>query len=170
MRSVIDTFVLVSDDALLQRALTQLSEKRAAVIATSNVSDALRLSSGRQVRAIVVDGCLLKATAVRELTRLRSAFPLANVLFVAAPQQTSLLNDVQPLRVEFVARPLPQSALSVFVERTLSSGRLSDRSMRAWIAEVASECRLTRNDVALMPLVLDEETHDETRERLGLDE
>jgi FixJ family two-component response regulator len=164
-----DLFILVSDDALLARTLTQLTHERAEMAITSNVAQALTLDR-RRVRGILLDGVLLKSQVIRELTRLRAAFPLAHMVFVASPAQMMLLNDLQPMRVELLARPLPQSALSFFVDRAISAGRLSESNIRAWIEEMACECRLTRRDVALMPLVLEEETSDETCERLGFDE
>jgi DNA-binding NarL/FixJ family response regulator len=163
-----DLFILVSDDSLLFRALTQLAGDRAEIQVASNLAT-LEAERSR-VRGVIVDGTLVKTQVVRELTRLRSAYPLANLLFIASVSQMPLLNDLQPLRVEILARPLPQQALSAFLDRTLSAGRLSGRSMRAWIDEMANECRLTRRDVALMPLVLEEETVAVTCARLGVDE
>jgi|GEM_PF-6912478 len=164
-----DLFLLVSDDALLVRTLTQLTQDRAEIRDGAGAAEGCREGRDR-VRAVFIDGALYKQNVLRELTRLRAAFPLAHMMFVATPSQVHLLNDIQPLRVELFARPLPQSALTPFIDRALSAGRLSDRSMRAWIEEMAGECRLTRRDVALMPLVLEAETPDATRARLGLDE
>jgi FixJ family two-component response regulator len=164
-----DLFILVSDDALLSRTLTQLTLERAEMVVISNVAQALTVDR-RRVRGVILDGAQIKLQVVRELTRLRTAFPLAHLLFVATAAQTMLVNDVQPLRVELLARPLPAPALSSFVERALSAGRLSERHVRAWIEEMACECRLTRRDVALMPLVLEEETAEATCARLGVDE
>jgi DNA-binding NarL/FixJ family response regulator len=164
-----DLFLLVSDDALLLRTLTQLTQERAQIIDGAGATELAREDRAR-VRALFVDGSLFKQNVVRELTRLRNFFPLAHMMFIATPAQTYLLNDIQPLRIELFVRPLPQSALTPFIDRALSAGRLSDRSMRAWIEEMAGECRLTRRDVALLPLVLEEETADATCARLGLDE
>jgi FixJ family two-component response regulator len=164
-----DLFILVSDDALLSRTLTQLTSERAEMVVTSNVVQALTVDR-RRVRGVILDGAQIKLQVVRELTRLRATFPLAHVLFVASAAQMMLLNDVQPLRVELLARPLPAHALAAFVERATSAGRLSERSMQVWIEEMACECRLTRRDVALMPLVLEAETAAATCARLGVDE
>ncbi|MFT3927935.1 MAG: hypothetical protein QM778_35735 [Myxococcales bacterium] len=164
-----DLFLLVSDDALLVRTLTQLTADRAELV-DGKAADEMSRDDRARVRAVFVDGALFKQNAVRELTRLRNSFPLAHMMFIATPAQTHLLNEIQPMRVELFARPLPQSALVPFIDRALSAGRLSDRSMRAWIEEMAGECRLTRRDVDLMPLVLEEETPDATCARLGLDE
>jgi FixJ family two-component response regulator len=164
-----DLFILVSDDALLARTLTQLTEERAEMAITPDVAQALALDA-RRVRGILLDGALVKAQVLRELTRLRAAFPLAHMVFVASPAQMMLLNDLQPMRVELLARPLPQTALSFFVERAISAGRLSERNLQAWIDEMAGECRLTRRDLALMPLVLEEETTAAICARLGVDE
>jgi hypothetical protein len=163
-----DLFLFVSEDGLLVRTLTQLTLERAEIVDGANAADVLSGDRSR-VRALFVDGALFKQNVVRELTRLRTTFPLAHMMFVATPAQTHLLNDIQPLRIELFARPLPQSALVPFIDRALSAGRLSDRSMQAWIEEMAGECRLTRRDVALMPLVLEAETPDATCARLGLD-
>jgi hypothetical protein len=163
-----DLFLLVSDDALLVRTLTQLTQARAELIDGAGAAEVAREDRAR-VRALFVDGTLFSQNVVRELTRLRNSFPLAHMMFIATPAQTHLLNEFQPLRVDVFARPLPQSAVAPFIDRALSAGRLSDRSMRAWIEEMAGECRLTRRDVALMPLVLEVETPDATCARLGLD-
>jgi DNA-binding NarL/FixJ family response regulator len=165
-----DLFLLVSDDALLVRTLTQVNEGRAELVDGAHCVESISREDRARVRGVFVDGALMKQNVVRELTRLRTTFPLAHMMFIATAAQTYLLNDIQPLRVDLFARPLPQSALAPFIERALSAGRLSSRSMRAWIEEMAGECRLTSRDVALMPLVLETETADATCARLGLDE
>ncbi len=164
-----DLFLLVSDDALLLRTLHQLTQHCAELI---HGQSAVALARGDRprVRAVFVDGSLFQYGVVRELIRLRNHFPLAHVMLIATSAQTLLVNDIQPLRIALFARPLPQSALALFIDRALSAGRLSDRNMRAWIAEMAEECRLTQRDVALLPLVLEEETPEATCARLGLDE
>jgi hypothetical protein len=163
-----DLFVIVSDDSLLLRSLTQLTRERADIL-DGAAAAALTVSQRRNVRALFVDGSALKLNVVRELTRLRTAYPLAQMMFIATPAQTHLLNDIQPLRVDVFVRPLPPAAFAPFIDRALTAGRLSDSSMQAWIEEMAGECRLTRRDVALMPLVLEAETPEVTCARLGLD-
>jgi hypothetical protein len=164
-----DLFIVVSEDVLLLRTFTQCAHERAAIVVTSNVATALAANRQR-VRGILVDGMHIQQQVIRELSRLRAAHPLASILFVTSPSHLFMINDLQPLRVELLARPLPAAALSGFVDRALSAGKLSGQNMRAWIEEVAGECRLTRRDLALMPLVLEEETFEATCARLGIDE
>jgi DNA-binding NarL/FixJ family response regulator len=169
-RSNQDLCLLLSDDALLLRNLQQVVKGRAQILPCARSADLLS-APHKQVRAVVVDGVMLQADDTRELAQLRSAFPLAHILLIATSSQLRWLNDVQPLRIEMVMRPLlPQVTLSVLIDRCLSAGRLSDLQMQTWIKEMASECRLTRRDLALMPLVLDAETPEQTRARLGMDQ
>jgi hypothetical protein len=121
------------------------------------------------VLGMVIDGALLRGSAVSQLARLRAQNPLVNILFITSDLRASLLNDLQPLRVELLARPLPREALARFVTRTLAAGRLSDLQMGAWIERLASEHKLSGNDIALFPLVLDRETPEALCARLNID-
>lgn len=164
-----DLIALVSDDALLARALSQAVDSRAVVVRLA-VLEELAVPERRSLRALVVDGAAFEKGALAELQRLRARHPLARLMFIATPAQIHLLNELQPLRIEVFVRPLPLSVLKDVLGRALSAGRLSDSSLQAWIAELAGECRLNRRDLALMPLVLEMESPVVTRARLGIDQ
>lgn len=170
MNNTSDRFVVLSADKALIKALKaalpadvslEIVESFAALPASLRASD---------TRGVVVDGqCVASQTAI-SMERVRNLVPLAQLLFVAVDLRAHLLNELQPLRVDIVARPLPPQALSMFVDRALRAGRLSTASVTAYIGHLASAHRLSHKEVSLFSVVLDNETVEQACERLGLDE
>jgi hypothetical protein len=91
------------------------------------------------------------------------------VLFVAGRLEASLVNLLQPLRVQLAARPLPPTLFAQYVERALSGGRVTQRDLSEWIEHLAVERRLSAGDRALIPVVLGNESVEQACDRLGLD-
>jgi hypothetical protein len=172
-------FVTLSQDLALLGALSEAVGGEAHVLRAGSYQELIELATQPNVRGLIVDALALSGDArasgreqsiVQRLSRLRGEAPLARVLFVAAELPALLLNDLQPLRVDIVARPLPAQALSMFVERSLSAGRLKTKSVAAYIDQLASAHRLNGKEVSLFSVVLDNETPQQACARLGLDE
>ncbi len=161
--------IVRSDDALLLRTLHQLVEGRADIVHGPSARE-LSAATTRLVRAVVVDGAASGLESLAELVALRGRSPLAPMMCIVTTAQTAWINHLQPLRVEVFARPLPHRVLATFVERALSVGRLSDDSLDARIVEMAGECGLDGRDLALLPLVLDQESRESACARLGVDQ
>jgi hypothetical protein len=170
MKSQTDTFVLFSADAGLADALSAAVADEAVLLVASSYPELLALARQPHVRGLVVDALSLSHQAVQKLERLRSEVPLVRLLFVVSELPALLLNDLQPLRVDILARPLPAQALSLFVQRSLNAGRLKTKSVAAYIDQLASAHRLSGKEISLFPVVLDNETPKQACERLGLDE
>jgi len=170
MRTASNVFVILSEDEQLVEAVRAATSDLAIVKVTADVGEAALLAKRPSVSGIVVDSNVLSQTPARELSRLRAASPLVGILLVASELRASLLNDIQPLRVELLARPLPAQAIERFVRRTLSAGRLSDQHVGAWIDHLASAHKLSGSDVALFSVVLDRETPDALCARLNIDQ
>jgi hypothetical protein len=170
MKSPSDLFVLLSNDAGLVGALTAAVGDEATLRVASSYAELLELSQRPNVRGLVVDAPALSGPIPQRLERLRVEAPLARLLFVVSELPALLLNELQPLRVDIVARPLPAQALALFVERSLKAGRLKTESVTAYIGQLASAHRLNGKEISLFPVVLDNETAEQACERLGLDE
>lgn len=170
MNTAQNTFVVISDNAQLIETVRAVVGAAAVVQVATDLEQALPLVTTPPAVGVVIDGALLRGSVMGPLSRLRAASPLVSILFVAAELRPGLLNDIQPLRIELLVRPLPQDAVERFVRRTLSAGRLSELKMLAWIDHLASEHKLSGNDVALFPLVLDRETPEALCARLNIDE
>jgi hypothetical protein len=170
MNATQDTFVVISEDAELIETVRASVGATALLQVARDLAEALPLVVTPPAVGVVVDGNALRGAALTALSRLRANSPLVNILFVTSDLRASLLNDVQPLRVELLARPLPIEAVARFVARTLGAGRLSDLQMVTWIERLASEHKLSGNDVALFPLVLDRETPEALCARLNIDQ
>ncbi|HEY6877474.1 MAG TPA: hypothetical protein VI299_05615 [Polyangiales bacterium] len=164
------TFVVISDDLELVKAVRSSVADAALVQVVSDIAEALPLVTTPPAVGVIVDGCTMRHGVASQLARLRASSPLVTILLVTSDLRPSLLNDVQPLRVELLARPLPAGAIERFVRRTLAAGRLSDLQMGAWIEHLATEHKLSGNDVALFPLVLDRETPEALCARLNIDQ
>jgi len=170
MNTAASTFVLISDDVLLARALSSALSNRAHLSVVSSVEQALLLlNSTRAVTGVVLDQAALGADPLRAAAKVRAARPLASLLMIASKLEVSMLNALQPLRVALVVRPLPADALLQYVDRALEGGRVRANDMRAWVAQLASDRRLSAGDRALIPVVLDHETPEMACARLGLD-
>lgn len=169
MNNASKAFLIVSEDAALISAVQSAVSDSAVVQVVESLTDARALMQHGAPVGLVIDAAVLRGMPVPQLAVVRAASPLVNILFVANEVRGGLLNDIQPLRVELLARPLPASALKHFVRRTLSAGRLSDLQVGAWIERLASEHKLSGNDVALFPLVLDRETPEALCARLNID-
>lgn len=170
MKAAISTFVVVSQDSrFIDAVRTALGDAELVAVA-ADVAEAVQHMRSPSVSGLVVDAAALSAQPLPQLTRLRAAGPLVNILFVASELRGTLLNEVQPLRIEFVARPLPLTVLEKFVQRTRSAGRLSELSVGAWIAQLASAHKLSGSDVQLFSVVLDRETPEALCARLNIDE
>lgn len=170
MKNAESTFVVVSEDEGLVDIVRAAVGDLALLQVVRSFAEALPLVTTPPACGVIVDGAVLRGQPVPQLARLRSQSPLVNILFVAVELRSSLLNDIQPLRVELLARPLPGQAVERFVKRTLTSGRLSDVQVGNWIEHLASEHKLSNNDVALFPLVLDRETPAHLCARLNIDQ
>jgi hypothetical protein len=165
-----NTFVVISEDAELIETVRSSVGADALVQVARDLAEALPLVVTPPAVAVVVDGSVLRGSVVTQLSRLRASGPLVSILFIASELRAGLLNDIQPLRVELLARPLPMDAVVRFVRRSLSAGRLSDLQMQIWIERLASEHKLSGNDLALFPLVLDRETPEALCARLNIDQ
>jgi DNA-binding NarL/FixJ family response regulator len=170
MNTAQDTFVVISDDAQLIETVRAAVGAAALVQVATELEQALPLVTTPPAVGVIIDGALLKGSVIAPLSKLRAASPLVSIMFVASELRPNLLNDIQPLRIDLLVRPLPSDAVERFVRRTLSAGRLSELKMLAWIDHLASEHKLTGNDVALFPLVLDRETPEHLCARLNIDQ
>lgn len=170
MKTRAETFLLLSADSALERALLCALPDDATLLVADSLTDLVELSLKPNVHGAVIDGRLLVGRLDTKLERLRDKSPLLQVLFVADELSPNLINDLQPLRVDIVARPLPAKALALFVERTLSAGRLPTASVTACIDQLAFAHRLSGKEVSLFGVVLDNETPEQACQRLGLDQ
>jgi hypothetical protein len=169
MTSAEHTFVVVTEDAALEAAVRTAVGELARVYGAKDLASALALVRRPGTLGAIVDGNATAVKPVQQLARLRAAAPLVSILFVAGELRSSLLNDIQPLRVELVARPLPTQAIERFIRRSSSAGRLSDVHVGAWIEHLANAHKLNGTDLALFPLVLDRETPEALCLRLNID-
>jgi hypothetical protein len=168
MNTSLNTFVVVSEDDSLNARVRGAVGDTAIVHVTRSFGEALSLLSLRNVAGLVVDArCGAGAT---QLTQLRGEAPLLSILFVAGELTATLLNELQPLRIELVARPLPARCLEDFVTRTLSSGRVSSAQVGAWIEHLTLAHKLDGSDIALFPLLLERETKEQVCARLHIDQ
>ena len=161
------TLLLVSDDALFTRTVLVAAHAHSNVIVATTMAQAQTLVRG--ARAIILDGALLKGQARTSVVKLRTLAPLAPLMFVAPQLDAALINDLQAERVQLTVRPLPANTISLFLERSFSAGVLPRQAVSMWIERFAVENRLTRGDVALLPLVLGDEEPEDVCERLGYD-
>lgn len=160
--------VLTREQALLDALTTTLVAP--SVITVDDYANLLDLVRKPTVVGMVLDARALSGNIESKLARLRNDAPLLKILFVADELSAKLLNELQPLHVEIVARPLPPEGLALFVERTLAAGRLPSARVDACISQLASTYRLNGKEVSLFSVVLDNETAEAARARLGLDE
>lgn len=170
MKTAAETFLLLSADMALEKALLRALSDEATLLVVDTFADIVELSLKPNVRGAVIDGRLLAGRVDTKLERLRDQSPLLQVLFVADELSPNLLNDLQPLRVDIVARPLPAQALTMYVERTLSAGRVPTANVTAYIDQLASAHRLSGKEVSLFGVVLENETPEQACARLGLDQ
>lgn len=170
MKNTTDRFVVLSSDKALIKALRSALPDDA----TLQVADSLTALPGclraSDTRGVVVDGQVVGAQTALTFERIRNLVPLAQLLFIAVDLRAQVLNELQPLRVDVIARPLPPQAFSMFAERALTAGRLPSASVDAYIDHLASAHRLSRKEVSLFSVVLENETAEAARNRLGLDE
>ena len=169
MKSLESTFVVVSEDLALIETVRSAIGTTAVLQVVRSLAEALPMVTTPPALGVIVDDAVLRGQPVPQLERLRAASPLVRILFVAVELRASLLNDIQPLRVELLARPLPAAAVQRFVLRALSAGHVSDAQVGCWIEHLTSEHKLSGNDVALFPLVLDRETPQALCARLNID-
>ncbi len=163
-------FVILSSDRALISGFSRCLPDYATLTVVETFQQVLEQSMFPHLRGVVIDGRLLEPPAAAKLDRLRNQVPLAQILYVAADLPAALFNELQPLRIEIVARPLPAGALSLFVERTLAAGRLPSKSVDAYIDHLASAHRLNGKEISLFSVVLENETAEQACARLGLDE
>lgn len=170
MTTIDTSFVLISDDVLLARSLETAISGSAALTVVSSTDQALAsLASTRSVSGIVLDQATVGVDAVRMMQKLRTARPLASLLMVTTKLEVSLINMLQPMRVQLLVRPLPVEGLLQYVRRALSDGRLTAEDMRQWVARLSIDHRLSAGDSALIPLILDAESPELACLRLGID-
>src|SRR3954454_14251174 len=143
MKSLATTFVVVSEDAALIETVRRAIGTLAVLQVVGSLAEALPLVRTPPALGVIIDGACLRGLPVPQLVRLRSTGPLVSILFVASELRSSLLNDIQPLRVELLARPCPGAAVERFVRRALSAGHLSDVQVGNWIDHLASEHKLS---------------------------
>jgi hypothetical protein len=167
MTASLPTLLLVSDDALFTRSVQVAAHGHSEVLVATTMQQALTMV--RSVRAVVLDGAMFPAQVRLNVVKLRTLAPLTPMLFVAPTLAPSLINELQAERVQLAVRPLPANTIPLFLERAFSAGRLPRRAVSAWIERFAEEQRLTRGDVALLPLVLGEEEAEDVCMRLGYD-
>lgn len=170
MKSTSDVFVVLSADGALSESLSAALPSEASFVMASSYANLLELAKKPSVIGMVVDSRSITGRVESKLERLRNDAPLAQILFVADELSANLLNELQPLRIDIVARPLPVEAISVFVDRALTAGRLPNASVNAYIDHLASAHRLSGKEVSLFSVVLDNETPEQACARLGLDE
>ncbi len=169
--TTLDTcFVLISDDALLARSLAAAISGAAALHVVSRPEQALALlQSTRRVCGIVMDQVALDSDVARVVDRLRMARPLSALLFVSSKLDVALINQLQPLRVPQLVRPLPADALSQYVLRALVQGRVTSSDMQQWVTRLAVDRKLSAGDRALIPVILEAESPEGACMRLGID-
>ncbi len=165
-----ETFVVASQDPQLIALVRAAVGIHGTVHAVADVAALVALAGvPSMLSGVIVDAQVVRGQPAQELARLRAQGPLVGLLFVATELPASLLNDLQPLRVELLARPLPAQAIDRFVSRTRAAGRLSDVHVGAWIEHLANAHKLNGTDVALFPVVLDRETPEAVCARLNMD-
>ncbi len=170
MTTVRSSFVLISEDVLLARALASAISGAASLIVVSSVEEALALiRATRHLSGIVLEQTLLGADVPRLLNKLRAASPLASLLLVAGKLDASMINTLQPLRVQLTVRPFPLDALTLYVSRALAGGRVSTADVQGSVARLSRAHGLSAGDRALMPVLLDVETAELACQRLGLE-
>lgn len=170
MKTASNTFLVVSLDEALVAAVQRAVGASGQVELVAGLLEAVPMVSRPGVAGVVVDSAALRGQPLQQLARLRAANPLISILFVVSDLRGSLLNDLQPLRVELLARPLPEGAIARFVARTRVAGRLSDVQVGAFIEQLASTHKLSGSDVALFSVVLDRETPEAVCARLNIDQ
>jgi hypothetical protein len=170
MKHAPSLFVMFSSDRALISAFSRGLPEHAQLKVVGSFAEVLEQSMFPHLRGVVIDGRSLEAPAAPRLDRLRNQVPLAQILYVAADLPAALFNELQPLRIDIVARPLPAGALGLFVERALTAGRLPSKSVDAYIDQLASAHRLSGKEISLFSVVLDNETAEEACQRLGFDE
>jgi hypothetical protein len=162
---------MLSSDRALISAFSRCLPEYATLTVVSSFPEVLEQSMFPHLRGVVIDGRSLEGpAAAARLDRLRNQVPLAQILYVAADLPAALFNELQPLRIDIVARPLPAGALGLFVERAITAGRLPSKSVDAYIDQLASAHRLSGKEISLFSVVLDNETAEQACARLGLDE
>lgn len=162
-------FVVVTEDLSIIAAVRHAVGEAAELQVVAGLNDMLTVA-GRKLAGVIVDARVLSGSPSAQLSRLRAENALVSILFVASELRPALLNDLQPLRVEVVARPLPQRCFEDFVQRTLSTGRLSSAQVGAWIEHLTLAHKLNGTDIALFPLLLERETKEEVCARLSIDQ
>jgi FixJ family two-component response regulator len=165
-----DRFVVLSADKALIKALSAALPADVALQVVDSLAALPAALRASDTRGVVVDGQLVGTQTALSMERVRNLVPLAQLLFVAVDLRAHVLNELQPLRVDIVARPLPPQAFSMFVERALRAGRLPSASVNAYIDHLASAHRLSRKEVSLFSVVLENETAEQACARLGFDE
>ena len=170
MKSTQDRFVVLSHDHVLIRALSSALPPEASLAVADSFEAMMPLLRSSDTQGVVIDGQVASKTVALDIGRVRNQVPLAQILFVAVDLRAQLLNDLQPLRVDIVARPFPVQAFVTFVERALTSGRLPTASVNAYIDRLASTHGLNGNEVSLFSVVLENETQEQACARLGLDD
>ena len=120
--------------------------------------------------AAFVDAGLLSGRELGRLRRLRTAQPLLPILLLAERPTPEVINGVQLLRVELLCLPAAGNQVAQFARRAMHSGRVSRPQMEEYLEELSHRKGLAERHVALVPYVLGEETAEQARERLQMDE
>jgi DNA-binding NarL/FixJ family response regulator len=164
-----ETFVWVGAACATAQVLKRVVGKRANVVVVPNIDAALAECAQRDVRGIALDGSELAVRSTAAFDALRRAAPLARIVYVTRELSGDLVNQLQPLRIQVICRPLPDSAIEAFVEQALGSGHVPESMLRASIDQLRVQYQLSGRDVALFPMLLDAESEPQVRERLGID-
>jgi DNA-binding NarL/FixJ family response regulator len=170
MKQSTSRFLILSQDKQLIRAFASALPKDATLQAVDGFQDLFPLLRASDTQGVVIDGQGTGSNTPLEIARVRHEVPLAQLLFVAVDLRAQLLNDLQPLRVDILARPFPLSAFSTFIKRALTAGRVPTASVNAYIDQLASAHKLSGREVSLFSVVLENETVEAACARLGLND
>jgi hypothetical protein len=164
-----EAFVWVGPASATEALLRSVVGTRACVITAKTIDAAVDACAKYAVYGIAVEGSPGNRLNASVLDVLRRAAPLADIVYVASELSADLLNKLQPLRIQVLAQPLPDSVIETFVERSLHKGRVPEPMLRASIDQLRVQYQLNGRDVALVPMLLEAESELAAKERLGMD-
>jgi hypothetical protein len=162
-------FVWVGQASATEALLRTVVGARARVVTAKTIDGAVDACARYAVHGIAMEGSPGTRVNASVLDVLRRAAPLADIVYVASELSAELLNTLQPLRIQVLAYPLPNSVIETFVERSLHSGRVPEPMLRASIDQLRVQYQLNGRDVALVPMLLEAESELAAKRRLGMD-
>lgn len=128
------------------------------------------LERGEQFDGVFMDS---QALLGRELTRVRQVRelrPLLPMLLLCTQPTPEVINGAQLLRAELLCMPAAGNQLADFASRAHRAGRLTKSQLEQYLEELQHRKGLAERHVALVPHVLGEETAEQAKRRLGLDD